>query len=29
MLPLILRRFLPDHRDHPPGDDDAADRRRA
>lgn len=29
MLPLILRRFLPDHRDHPPGDDDAAARRRA
>ncbi|MGX1787013.1 aconitate hydratase AcnA [Bosea sp. NPDC055332] len=29
MLPLILRRFLPDHRDHPPGDDEAAERRRA
>lgn len=29
MLPLILRRFLPDHRDHPPGDADAGERRRA
>ncbi|CAN7375225.1 aconitate hydratase AcnA [Bosea sp. LjRoot90] len=29
MLPLILRRFLPDHRDHPPGEDEAAERRRA
>ncbi len=29
MLPLILRRFLPDHRGHPPGDDKATERRRA
>lgn len=29
MLPLILRRFLPDHGDHPPGEDDASERRHA